>query len=115
MSFPDSTQLKTSRYVHGGNTEKTATHLEWWEKKNLAVADSDIIYTVEKLYEGRIHLIADAFYKEPRLWWIIAQYNGILNPETEVVEGLYLRIPTLDRVRTEFLTGRLGGIASKRS
>lgn len=114
MATNDSTQLRTSRYVQGGTTERTETALEWWERKKFSTATSDISYTVEKYYEGRMDLIAYAFYDEPRYWWIIAQYNSILDPALEIVEGRYLRIPTLERVRTEFLTGRVGGVDSKR-
>lgn len=110
----DSTNNRTSRYVHGGNTEKSEGFLEWWDKKNLPVSNTDIEYNVEKFYEGRLDLIAYAFYDEPRYWWIIAQYNAILDPVAEVVEGLYLRIPKLERVRSEFLTGKTGGTESKR-
>lgn len=110
----DSTQLSTSRYVHGGTTEKSANYLEWWEKRRLPLSASDISYIVEKCYEGRLDNIAYAFYSEPRLWWVIAQYNSILDPFSEVVEGLYLRIPTIERVRSEILTGKMGGTTSKR-
>lgn len=111
----DSTTVKTSRYVHGGVTERSTKFLEWWEKKTLSQSVTDIDYTVEKIYEGRLDLLAYAFYAEPRYWWIIAQYNSILDPSSEIVEGKFLKIPTLDRIRTEFLTGKTGGIPSKRS
>lgn len=105
--------LKTSRYVHGGTSERQDNRIEWWERNVFPPSDTDIVYTVENFYEGRLDLIASVFYNEPRYWWIIAQYNNILDPFSEVKAGLELNIPSASRIST-MLTGRMGGVKSQR-
>lgn len=105
---------KFSRYVSGGITETTQTHLEWWNKKKILSDPSDKKYTLEKKYENRPDLLAFALYDDSKLWWIIFQYNKILDPVTEFVEGKELILPTKERVYSEILTGKIGGAESLR-
>lgn len=114
MAENNSLDLQTSRYVHGGFSEATPFSIEWWEKINFQTDITDTRYTVEKIYEGRLDLIALAFFNEPRYWWIIAQLNNILDPISEIEEGRILNIPTKDRMLKEFLNGKTGGVISKR-
>jgi hypothetical protein len=109
-----SVQVKTSRYVQGGQTEVGAIGLEWWNKFNFPKDGSDLIYIVEQRFEGRLDLIANAFYNDPKLFWFIGQYNDILDPFAEIVVNRQLVIPTLERVQL-LMNNRLGGIASTRS
>ena len=53
------------------------------------------------------------FLGEPRLWWVLAQYNKILDPFTEIVEGAQLYIPSPERVDA-MVSGRTGGVPSTR-
>jgi hypothetical protein len=70
---------------------------------------------MEKKYEGRPEILGYVFYGDPGLWWIIAQYNNILDPFVELVEGQILIIPTLARVKQAYSqNARVGGIASTR-
>lgn len=110
----NSVNLKKSRYVNGGTTEVTESALEWWERVFFQSDDSDLTYAVENAVAGRLDLIANAFYDEPRLWWIIAQYNNILDISEEIVPGRILQIPSKERVMTSFLNGQLGGVTSQR-
>jgi hypothetical protein len=114
MAIISSVNLKTSRYVHGGNTEVRNDKLEWWERRIFNSSPTDLEYVVENKYEGRLDLIAYAFYGDPKLWWIIGQYNNILDPITEIVPGRILTIPIKDRVMSEFLDRKLGGYESQR-
>jgi len=114
MITTDSTLLNTSRYVHGGTTEKSTKFLEWWERRQLPKNDTDIIYEIERIYEGRLDLISYVFYKEWRYWWIIAQYNSIIDPTNEIVEGAIIAIPSPSRLKTEFLRGKMGGVSTQR-
>lgn len=109
----NSTLIATSRYVVGGQTEVNAERLEWWERADLPIDETDVRYTVERRTEGRLDLIAEVLLGDTRLWWLIAQYNALLDPFGEVVEGRILRVPTRQRVQT-MLTGKLGGFASTR-
>lgn len=110
----NSVNLKKSRYVNGGTTEVTNFSLEWWERSYFQSDDSDLTYVVENAVAGRLDLIANAFYDEPRLWWIIAQYNNILDISEEVIPGRILQIPSKERVMTSFINGPLGGVKSQR-
>lgn len=110
----NSVNLKKSRYVNGGSTEATEFSLEWWEKNSFESDDSDLTYAVENSVIGRLDLIANAFYNEPQLWWVIAQYNNILDISEEIVPGRILQIPSKERVMTTFLNGAMGGTKSQR-
>lgn len=108
----NSTLVRTSRYVSGGSTEVNQTALEWWEREVFLSAEDDNNYVVEKKFEGRLDLIAAIFLGEPRMWWIIAMLNNIVDPVTEVVEGVILYIPTAERAKS--FSGQLGGVPSTR-
>ena len=109
----NSLDLKSSRYVGGGITETANNRLEWWERTIFSQDVTDVIYTVENFYEGRLDLIALAFLNDPRYWWVIAQLNNILDPVTEITAGRKLIIPTVDRLNL-MLNKKTGGIASKK-
>ena len=106
--------MNTSRYVQGGISETENDRIEWWERTIFAKDPTDRVYVVEPIYEGRLDNISNAFYGEPRYWWVIAQFNNILDPSTEIITGRTLLIPTKDRLML-MLTGRQGGVASTRT
>lgn len=109
----NSTLVQDSRYVVGGQTEVNSTRLEWWERATFTLDESDTKYVVDSKSKGRLDLIAKAFLGDSNLWWLIAQYNAILDPYAEIVEGRVLRVPTQARVQT-MLSGKMGGYASSR-
>ena len=41
----------------------------------------------------RLDLLANRFYKDSSLWWVIAQANGIGNGKMYVEAGIQIRIP----------------------
>ena len=109
----NSVNRRKSRYASGGETEVNQNALEWWERTILTSAADDKEYTVEKKFEGRLDLIAALFLGEPRYWWVIAQYNTILDPYTEVREGAKVYIPSIERTEA-ILNGKTGGVTSTR-
>ena len=109
----DSTQTRSSRYVSGGITEKSDLGLEWWERTKFTPSQDDAFYAVERKFNGNLRLISALFYGTDIYWWVIGQYNNILDPFSEVVEGVILRIPPKKDVDM-ILQGRTGGIPSKR-
>lgn len=113
MAETNSTLLKNSRYVVGGITEVNPYALEWWERLDFQSDDTDLRYTVEAKFEGRLDLIAAQYLSDSRMWWVIAQYNAILDVYNETITGRVLRIPTKARLQS-MLAGKLGGIASTR-
>jgi len=114
MRNKNSLLLNTSRYVQGGVSETQNDRIEWWERTIFIKDPTDRVYVVEQIYEGRLDNISNAFYGEPRYWWIIAQFNNILDPSTEIITGRILLIPTKDRLMM-MLSGRQGGISSART
>jgi hypothetical protein len=106
---------KNGRYIRGGRTETSGERLEWWDKREVLPDPSDIIYIMEAKYEGRPDLLGYAFYGDTGLWWVICQYNGILDPLSELIEGKPLLIPTKTKVDTFFKadTTALGGVSTK--
>lgn len=104
---------RKSRYVSGGITETGDNRLEWWERKNFTSSVDDSLYTIDQRTAGRIDLIASMFLGEPRLWWVIAQYNKILDPFAEIVAGAQIYIPSPERVDA-MLNGKTGGVPSTR-
>lgn len=57
-------------------------------------------YTIPADMDGRIDLITVQFYGNADLWWVIAFYNGWINPITEVTMGKEIKIPKLSEVLT---------------
>lgn len=106
---------KNGRYVLGGTTEVSAWAIEWWEKNTMTPDDSDFIYVMEKKYEGRPDILGYVFYGDSLLWWVICQYNSILDPVSELVEGKILLIPQLARITQNATTTSTGGVASTRT
>jgi len=104
LQSPSSLDNKYSRYVQGGTTSSNAIGLDWWERRILPKDDSDLIYYVENAYEHRIDLISEAFYGDGRYWWVIAQFNDLIDPYSEVVAGRLLVLPTQSRLFTEILS-----------
>lgn len=104
---------RKSRYTAGGTTERGDIGIEWWERVVFPLAADDRVYIVEKRFEGRLDWIADLYLEDPKYWWVIAQYNNILDPHAEIIEGVVLRIPTIERTKA-LLSGTTGGITSKR-
>ncbi len=102
-----------SRYVAGGVTEVNSKALEWWERSVFQPDSTDTSYVVERKFEGRLDLIAAAYLGDSKLWWLIAQYNRLLDPWLETSEGRVLYIPTGTRMQN-MLTGSLGGYPSTR-
>lgn len=115
MAIDNSLYNKYSRYVGGGVTETANGFIEWWERSNFQQDPSDIVYTVENFYEGRLDLISSVFYNEPRWWWLIAQYNNILNPAAEIVAGRVLFIPSKARLPLMIGTKKGGEESTKQS
>lgn len=105
---------KISRYVNGGTTE-VGTKLEWWERKKLRVSnDGDNSYVLEKIYEHRPDKLSAVFYNESRYWWVLMQYNGILDIETEFVEGVLLTMPSLSKLESIIRNNKEGGVTTTR-
>lgn len=72
------------------NSERTY-RLPWVCNIPRSANDKYIYISVEM----RLDQLATKYYKDPKLWWVIAQVNGIQNPFTEFVVNRLIRIPSL--------------------
>ena len=63
---------------------------------------SDTYHVVTDRDSYRIDLIAWRYYRDVRLWWLIAEVNDIANP-LEIPVGTKLRIPDYKRVQMKVL------------
>lgn len=116
--FPNDLSLKSSvwsqkngRYVLGGTTEVSAQGLGWWEKREVLPDPSDIVYALEEKYVGRPDLLAYSFYGDSQLWWVIPQYNSILDPDEELILGKLLLIPSFEKINTTYRAdNKAGGV-----
>jgi hypothetical protein len=104
--------VKTSRYVIGGVSEREENRLGWWERKIFEKDPNDKFIAVSGRHVHRIDLLAHDFLGDSKLWWIIAQYNSLIDPYEEMQEGKYLRIPPQSVI--SLLNGKIGGTASQR-
>lgn len=109
----NSVLVQNSRYVSGGRSEVNDRAIEWWERAVLTPDITDTEYVIEARHAGRLDTIAYLFLNDTRLWWVIAQFNAVLDPFHEIVEGRVLRIPSKERVRA-MLQGRVGGYETER-
>jgi hypothetical protein len=113
MAETNSTLVQHSRYVVGGQTEVNSKRIEWWERAVFELDTSDSTFVIDKATVGRLDLIAAATLNDSHLWWLIAQYNAILDPYAEITIGRILRIPNAARVQS-LLVGKIGGYTSTR-
>ena len=76
--------------------EKTSQDKPYWKGKsypNIPVSESDV-YVITTVGD-RLDSLANTYYRDPTLWWVIAMANnnstkGFMYPEP----GIQLRIPT---------------------
>lgn len=47
-----------------------------------------------------LHHIAFEAYGDARLWWAIADFNGIFDPTTELVTGRTIVVPPIDAIES---------------
>ena len=67
---------------------------------NIKFLDSDIqsYYNVQENESGRLDLIANRIYANPRLWWAIAIANNIEDTLTEPIANTSLKIPSVNAI-----------------
>lgn len=85
---------------HNVYADKEKSFFETWKVPEVPPHPLDKFHTVEAGQEGLrgITLISYEYYNRVDLWWFIAAVNGIFCPSVDVVPGIELRIPPLERV-----------------
>lgn len=86
--------IKRNSRLRFGNLE-TIDGVEFWdilELPELLPQEDDTSYRV--LGTDRIDLLANKFYGDPVLWWVIALANDLELVPTSLSEGMVIRVPS---------------------
>jgi len=67
------------------------------ESVNISSTSNDFFYKVNLKTQNRLDLIANMYYKNSRLWWVIAEANKI-SDATNVPQGTILIIPSMSSI-----------------
>jgi nucleoid-associated protein YgaU len=54
---------------------------------------SDSVILIITQEDDRLDILANLFYKDATMWWVIALYNNLTNIDLKLEPGLQLRIP----------------------
>lgn len=73
------------------------SYLETANNFNLSETTANKYHVVEYVEEGRLDMIAQIYYGDPSLYWVIAMANNIIDPLT-VIQGTILKIPEFDNL-----------------
>lgn len=103
------TDNRNSRYVQGGTTDIYSNRLGWWERKTLERQDDDIRIIIRQSEGKRPDLISFRIYGKAIYSWVVLQYNNIVDPETELLHGKELFLPTQKRLILDIITKPPGG------
>lgn len=89
----------TSPYFLTNITEKK--YLDVMVNRPVYSQPSDVLYTIQSVYEYRPDLLAYDLYNDPRLWWVFAQRNPntLKDPYFDFLTGKQIYIPKLDYLR----------------
>ena len=71
------------------------------EPLDITAQDTDEIYYVKT--GDTLRGLAFQMYMDARLWWVIAEFNDIIDPFEDIVVGTPLRCPSLSRVRSQIV------------
>jgi hypothetical protein len=102
-----SAQNGLSRYVQGGTTYSSPYGLGWWSRFIFPSASDDVQFEITIRYVNRADLIAFDMYGISDLEWLVLQYNNILNPKQELINGAMLTLPSNYRVQTQLMSQRV--------
>jgi hypothetical protein len=101
--------------VQGGKTFiDNDNNVGWWERIVIEKSSDDILFNIPLGFKGRPDLISHYFYGKASLFWLVMQYNNIIDPELELVEGKELRLPSTDRVMVSILNKATSGVRVKK-
>ncbi len=74
--------------------------VEFWSRpvlSDIPISTRDKYHNVER--EDRIDILAKKYYKNERLWWVIAHANDLRLLPCSLITGQKLRIPDPKKVR----------------
>lgn len=100
---------KNSRYVQGGTTDVLANSLGWWEKREDIPADQldDVPVYITTDYARRPDKISFDVYGRTDLVWLVLDYNNIVDINTELIPGTWIKVPSVLRTFSDILVNNV--------
>jgi len=91
---------KNTRYTNANTTKRRSgdSYLVLRQQLKLEPGDDDLFVKITSAYVNRPDLIANTAYGDPSLWWVIFEFNKIIDPFFDLKLERILRIPSKDRV-----------------
>lgn len=94
---------RSSRYSDTVRVRKgKGVHFGLRRSLSIEPATSDLYYTVQP--GDTLHSIAYKIYKDVSLWWVVADFNEVIDPYAGLVAGDTLRVPSRARLFMELLS-----------
>ena len=66
------------------------------ERVEIPVKSTDTYHRIKSHEINRLDKLAHQYYRNPLLWWVIAQANDIYDPMSPIEIGTLLRIPSIE-------------------
>lgn len=76
--------------------ETGETLLATREITEISKKSDDLYHRISSHEVNRLDILAHIYYKNPLLWWVIAQANNIYDPLLPIEIGTLIRIPSLE-------------------
>lgn len=77
------------------STINNLTVYDVYHKIEIPISSDDIYHVVTQTQDGRLDIIAQMYYNDASLWWMIAVANNMVDPFI-VPAGVTLRVPSLN-------------------
>lgn len=92
-----STQNMNSRYAF---TPKVTTRekiyvYDIYQKITIPTSSDDVYHVVTQTQDGRLDILAQMYYNDASLWWMIATANDMVDPFI-LPAGVTVRIPSMN-------------------
>lgn len=97
---------RSNFYIPSVNDETTLSNVLDYDLSNsyfyLFTSDPEKLryYQLEREDSGRPDMISFKAYNQMDFWWIILKFNDIIDPFSELVEGVVLKIPQITEINT---------------
>jgi nucleoid-associated protein YgaU len=94
--------LSTSRYRYATFlTDGADVYVSIPPGYNTLDSTDDVYYTVQT--GDDVTRVASKALGDPRYWWVVADFNDLLDPFADLVPGTQLRVPSLQRLHMQVL------------
>lgn len=92
-----------TRYSPYYATDSFGKFLDVMTDRKITARASDVLYTIDKVYENRPDLLAFDLYGSSSLWWVFTQRNPdvIQDPIYDFRAGRNIYIPTKDQLNAD--------------